>query len=263
MVSTPSSIDRAMRSSSTKMAIFLSAVESTTKSRSAAFEVELGEIEAVLDAQDHVRQAVVVLRNEDGIDELVAFITTTGAAINLSELRANLRKRLPAYMAPSRFEILNSLPKLPSGKADRKALKRLTLMQSATTGEEQEEPANEIEATLLNAARRVLPPGAIPLDADFFTDLGGHSLLAARFVSIVRETPPLASITLQDVYTQRSLRSLASHLLNNTKEAPHDLSFEPPPLQRRFLCGLAQAIALPFISLSLPRNGWKCSFLTC
>jgi hypothetical protein len=45
---------------------------------------------------------------------------------------------------------------------------------------------------LLEAAQTVLPPQAIPFDADFFTDLGGHSLLAARFVSIVRETPALA-----------------------------------------------------------------------
>jgi non-ribosomal peptide synthetase-like protein len=225
------------------------------------FRVELGEIEAVLDAQDFVRQAVVVLRNEDGIDELVAFITTNNPAIDLRELRANLRKRLPAYMVPSRFEVLESLPKLPSGKADRKVLTRLALTQSATSVEEQEEPANEIEAALLIAARRVLPPGAIPLDADFFTDLGGHSLLAARFISIVRETPHLASITLQDVYTQRSLRALASHLLSKAQDVHHDLSFEPPPLLRRFLCGLAQAAALPFI-LAIVTSQWLGVFVS-
>ncbi len=58
----------------------------------------------------------------------------------------------------------------------------------------------------------MLPPQTIPFDADFFTDLGGHSLLAARFISVVRETPALARITLQDVYTARSLRAIGELL---------------------------------------------------
>ncbi len=78
--------------------------------------------------------------------------------------------------------------------------------------EAQEEPRTETEAKLLAAAKRVLPPQAIPFDADFFTDLGGHSLLAARFISVVRETPALARITLQDVYAARSLRAMAELL---------------------------------------------------
>ena len=65
-------------------------------------------------------------------------------------------------------------------------------------------------AVLVAAAKAVLPPQPIPFDADFFTDLGGHSLLAARFVSVVREEPALAGITLQDMYRARSLRAIAA-----------------------------------------------------
>ena len=225
------------------------------------FRVELGEIEAVLSTQRHVRQAVVVLRNEGGFDELVAFLTIDGPLPDPRELRGNLRKRLPPYMVPSRFEVLELLPTLPSGKVDRKALKRIELTQPAASIEEQEEPNNETEAELLKAAKRVLPPGAIPFDADFFTDLGGHSLLAARFVSVVRETPRLASITLQDVYAQRSLRALAAHLQGKAQGAQRDLSFEPPPLLRRFLCGLAQAVALPFI-VAIVTSQWLGVFVS-
>ena len=114
-------------------------------------------------------------------------------------------------MAPSRFEVLSRFRKLPSGKVDRKASETPpTVAIGNQYAKSKKRRPTQSKPTLLNAAQRVLPPGAIPLDADFFTDLGGHSLLAARFVSIVRETPRLASITLQDVYTQRSLRSLAS-----------------------------------------------------
>ena len=227
------------------------------------FRVELGEIEAVLSGQRNVRQAAVALRNENGLDELVAFLTTDGPLPDPRELRGNLREVLPPYMVPSRFEAVETLPKLSSGKVDRKALKLLELTQPAANDEAQEEPRGETEGKLLEAAKRVLPPGAIPFDADFFTDLGGHSLLAARFVSVVRETRRLSSITLQDLYTHRNLRALAVHLDGKTDHGgeARDLSFEPPPLLRRFLCGLAQLIALPFI-LAIVTAQWLGVFVS-
>ena len=89
-----------------------------------------------------------------------------------------------------------------------------------------------MELKLLLAAKCVFPDAPIPFDADFFTDLGGHSLLAARFVGVARETPTLARITLQDLYTHRTLRALARHLSGGAEFdlTPRDLSFEPPPL---------------------------------
>lgn len=228
------------------------------------FRVELGEIEAVLSSLAHIRQAAVVLRNEEGLDELVAFLVGATAVVpDPRELRARLREFLPSYMIPARFEVVTTLPTLSSGKVDRKALKRAPLTSPLLDTEAQEEPRSDTEATLLDAARRVLPPGAIPFDADFFTDLGGHSLLAARFVSVVRETGRLASITLQDLYAQRTLRALAAHLDEKTwgQDAPRDLSFAPPPLLRRFLCGLAQAAALPFI-LAFVTSQWLGVFVS-
>ncbi len=214
------------------------------------FRVELGEIEAALSHHPAVRHAAVVLRNERGLDELVAFLTTDGGERpEPVELRAKLRETLPPYMVPSRYEFVETLPKLSSGKVDRKALKNIELIAPAGVDEEQEIPRDITEATLLAAAKRVLPPGPIPFDADFFIDLGGHSLLAARFVGAVRETPSLASVTLQDLYTHRTLRALAAHMAGKAELdlTPRDLSFKPPPLLRRLLCGLAQAAALPFI----------------
>ncbi|MCC3246978.1 amino acid adenylation domain-containing protein [Methylocystis sp. WRRC1] len=227
------------------------------------FRVELGEIESVLGHQRNIRQAAVALRNETGVDELVAFVVTNSELPDPRELRGNLREVLPSYMVPSRFEVVEALPRLSSGKVDRKALKQITLTQPAPSNEEQEEPRDETEAALLAAAKRVLPPGAIPFDADFFTELGGHSLLAARFVSVVRETPRLASITLQDLYALRTLRALAGQLEGKThaQARSRDLSFKPTPLLRRFLCGLAQAAALPFI-LAIVTAQWLGVFVS-
>ena len=227
------------------------------------FRVELGEIEARLTDLPGVAQAAVVLRNDNEIEQLVAFVVPSlEDEIDARLLRNELRQSLPAYMVPARFEFVNSLPKLASGKIDRKGLKQIELAP-ADALEAQEEPRNETEAKLLAAAKRVLPPQAIPFDADFFTDLGGHSLLAARFISAVRETPALARITLQDVYTARSLRAMAELLDRKWSHGSkvEDLSFVPPPLLRRFLCGCAQALALPVI-LALVTAQWLGVFVS-
>ncbi len=227
------------------------------------FRVELGEIETTLAQQDGVGQAAVVLRTDDGLDQLVAFMVPArgGEAPDAMRLRAELRELLPPYMVPARFETIEALPRLSSGKVDRNRLKRLEL--SVQAAEAQEEPRTSTEATLLAAARAVLPPQAIPFDADFFTDLGGHSLLAARFVSVVRVTPALAGITLQDMYRARSLRAIGSLLDGRAAQvsAPRDLGFEPPPLRRRVFCGLAQAAVMPFL-LSLTTAQWLGVFVS-
>lgn len=226
------------------------------------FRVELGEIEARLDAVDGIAQAAVVLRNDDGLDRLVAFIVPNGdAALDRMATRIALSEQMPSYMVPARFEMVEALPRLVSGKIDRKALRSMPL-GSDGPGEEQEAPRNAVEAALLEAARRVFPGQALPFDADFFADLGGHSLLASRFISATRENPALAGLTLQDVYGARSLRAMAERLAERGGAgAAKDLSFTPPSLRRRLLCGLAQGLAMPFI-LGLVTIQWLGLFLS-
>ncbi|MTJ82150.1 MAG: amino acid adenylation domain-containing protein [Telmatospirillum sp.] len=223
------------------------------------FRVELGEIEVKLTAIAGVSQAVVVLRTDEGTDRLVAFLAGEAGVTrpDPARLKEILRAELPAYMVPTHFEWLDELPRLISGKADRKALQRRPL--SARSVEEQEAPSTATEAALLAAMQRVFPRQTIPFDADFFTDIGGHSLLAARFVSAVRETPALAGLTLQDIYGVRTLRAMASlldaRIAGEAGQRRDPLSFTPPPLLRRFLCGLAQLAVLPII-LAMITASW-------
>ncbi|OAN50441.1 peptide synthetase [Paramagnetospirillum marisnigri] len=225
------------------------------------FRVELGEIEARIVAQPGIAQAAVSLRTDDGIERLVAYVVAE-ATPDTAALRETLREQLPAYMVPSRLLVLPELPRLVSGKLNRKALKDIPL--DADGGDEQEEAASPTEAALLDAARRVFPGQAIPFEADFFTELGGHSLLAAKFVSAVRETPALSSLTLNEIYALRTLRAMAATLdarapKPGTKAA--DRSFTPPSWRRRFLCGLAQGLAMPFV-LALITAPWLGVFVS-
>lgn len=231
------------------------------------FRVELGEIETAITEQADVEHAAVILRNEDGLDALIAFVAPRKDAVpDLGGLRADLRKRLPPYMVPSHFEIIAEVPRLTSGKVDRKALKLMPLTIVVDASFEQEQPQSPVEGVLLDAAKLTFPGQPIGFDADFFTELGGHSLLAAQFISRVRKTNGCAAITLQDVYTSRTLRSLARDLVERGArvEAQNTEATVLPPRvsqRRRILCGLAQAATLPFL-LTLHAAPWLAIFTT-
>lgn len=238
--------------------VFRGRIDDQVKIR--GFRVELGEIEARLGEQPGIVQAALVLRREGEMDRLVAFIKLApGAAMNQEAWRRALAETMPPYMIPSHFQPIAELPTLTSGKLDRKALALLPLEALAAADEADEAPATEIEAALLAAAKPLLPGQSIRFDADFFLDLGGHSLIAARFVSAVRKNPALAGLTIQDVYAARTLRSMAA-LLATRKAPPRAEAFPAPPLLRRFLCGLAQLLCLPFI-LALTTAPWLAVFV--
>ena len=82
------------------------------------FRVELGEIETAIAEHAGVEHAAVILRNENGVDALIAFVAPhKNVLINIAGLRADLRKRLPPYMVPLHFEIIrharNCIPPRP------------------------------------------------------------------------------------------------------------------------------------------------------
>lgn len=229
------------------------------------FRVELGEIESALVDSDDVLQAAVVVRNDGGMERLVAFcVPEPKAIIAATTLREELKRRLPPYMIPERFETVPELPRLISGKTDRKALKAMPLSEAIFAANDEEPPRTHTEAMLLAAAKRVLPGRAITFEADFFLDLGGHSLIAAQFISIVRENPSFTGVTLQDIYQHRTLRKIGAELdarFGHLQGPPPDLSFAPPPLARRIACAIAQGLAMPLI-LTISTLQWLGVFLT-
>uniref|UniRef100_UPI002FDCC931 non-ribosomal peptide synthetase n=1 Tax=Achromobacter insolitus TaxID=217204 RepID=UPI002FDCC931 len=177
------------------------------------FRVELGEIEAALYRLPGVGAAAVVLRDLAGIEQLVAFLKPEGEArLDSHALRAALSADLPAYMIPARFELVADVPRLTSGKIDRKALKARELDAVSEPCVEDDEPATPGERALFEALRPLFPGQPLRLASDFFRDLGGHSLLAARLVSSLRKHPQFSALTMHELYQHPGLGALAARL---------------------------------------------------
>ncbi|MEZ5151350.1 amino acid adenylation domain-containing protein [Rhodococcus zopfii] len=144
------------------------------------FRVELGEIEAALDALPGVRASIVVAHTDGGgITRLVGYVTGTG--IDNASARAGLARLLPDYMVPALVVALDALPLTANGKVDRKALPEpdfgdLAGSGAARTGTEQ---------ALCTAIADVLGLDRVGVDDDFFT-LGGDSIVSIQLVARLR-----------------------------------------------------------------------------
>ncbi len=227
------------------------------------FRVELGEIEAVLAEQAGVGTTAVILRKDEaGMEQLVAFYVPTGdTPTAVRALRDGLSERLPPYMVPARFEALPAMPRLSSGKIDRKVLKAQALTEAAPTegGDEPQTPAEEV---LFAALAQLFPGQPIRRELDFFSDLGGHSLFAARIISALRQDPRFAQATVADIYQNRRIGPIAESLqagMVDVGAAQADRPFVLHSAWRRWRCGIAQGVAIPFLVL-LKMAQWLAPF---
>ncbi|MCB6184855.1 amino acid adenylation domain-containing protein [Leeia sp. TBRC 13508] len=231
------------------------------------FRVELGEIEAALCDIPGIGTAAVILKAINGMDQLVAFIASEeDTPPSISELRQHLKQRLPVYMVPAFYEYLAEVPRLTSGKIDRKVLKAKEITLSGLLSEDEDQPQNETEQVIFDTLKKLFPGHPIRLSADFFDDMGGHSLLAARMVSELRAHPLFETITVQDIYQLRSIGKIAEkmHLvaLHNQKQS---ITTKAPNLfnstWRRLRCGVAQLVAIPVL-VAFRILSWLAPFVT-
>jgi NAD(P)-dependent dehydrogenase (short-subunit alcohol dehydrogenase family) len=147
------------------------------------FRVDVRHVEQVLGDFAFIRARAVVGQGE----RLVAFYTSEpGKSVQLAELRRFLQDRLPEYMVPDAFVLLDAMPQLPNGKLNRRAL-------GEKQGEPQdhfayEPPATPTERTLAGIWGIVvnMPEVRIGRDAHFF-NIGGHSLAAMRVLARIKD----------------------------------------------------------------------------
>lgn len=148
--------------------------------------IELGEIESVLKTNPAIRQAVVVpVDDAHGGKQLVVYLVAEVNPPAMNELRSFLRRKLPDYMVPSSFVMLDSLPLNASGKIDRLALPAPD-QKGATAEAEFVAPRTPVEEVLATIWAETLGRDRVGVNDDFFS-LGGHSLLVAKIVARVSD----------------------------------------------------------------------------
>ena len=145
------------------------------------FRVELGEVEAALQALPGVRAAAAGVHGEGDAARLVAWIVADGEAPAAAELRAGLRRTLPDGMLPSAFVAVDAFPLTPSGKLDRRALPA-----PGDAAETFVAPSTPAEETLAALWAEVLGAERVGANDDFFM-LGGHSLAAMAMLARVED----------------------------------------------------------------------------
>lgn len=164
------------------------------------YRIELGEIENALSKHPVVRAATVVAReDETGHMSIVAYVVPKKSTelstppqliedkfiLSTSALRAFMKEKLPDYMVPTAFVILDAFPLTPNGKVDRQALPRLQSVWPEHEGEivQPRTPTEKVLTAIWAEILRVREVGIL----DNFFDIGGHSLLATQMMTRVRE----------------------------------------------------------------------------
>ena len=180
------------------------------------FRIELAEIEAVLGEHPLVREAAVIAREDaPGNKRIAAYIVPhSGLAPDISALRNHLKRRLPDYMLPSVFVVLESMPLSETGKIARESLpeperSRPALEQSYAG------PASALEKVLAGVFCEVLKLERVGVSDNFF-ELGGHSLLATRVVSKIRQIFAI-ELPVRKLFEEPTVQGLASVILNNDR----------------------------------------------
>ena len=194
--------------------------------------IELGEIDAALQALPGVAGAAAAVKGPVGGQILVGYVVPSEPLGPVGEQRPDgpvpfdaayarslLAAKLPAALVP-RIAVVEDLPTRTSGKVDRNALP-WPLPDAGAPAEAESEAAGGVAQPVLTPRQELLADqwaavlGARPLgpDADFF-DAGGGSLAAARFVSVLRAHYP--TVTVRDVYDNATFGELADRLAELT-----------------------------------------------
>ncbi len=200
---------------------YLGRIDNQVKIR--GFRIELGEIEALLNQNQAVQSSCVIVREDNlGDKRLVAYVVLQPEInLTINEIRQFLRAKLPDYMVPTAFVLLDTFPLTPNGKIDRRALPVPDLQSQG----EYIAPRNPIEEKIAQIWAEVLKLERVSIEDNFF-ELGGHSLLATQVISRCQEAFEIA-LPLRYLFESPTIAQLSAVIL---KELQTGLGLKLPSI---------------------------------
>jgi non-ribosomal peptide synthetase component F len=230
---------------------FLGRIDRQVKVR--GFRIELGEIEALLTQQPLVRESLAIDRADaNGDSQLIAYIIPeSGSELTIRSLRRALERRVPKYMVPAGFVLLESFPLNANGKIDRQMLPTPELDRSALA-QAFVSPRNPIELDIARTFEEVLnlvgvasgQENLVGVDDDFF-ELGGHSLLATKLLARLLSTLDV-SLTIVDLFQSPTVAGLAERVAQLQANRSH-----PQPSLHQIERTYATSVPLSFSQESI------------
>jgi len=191
---------------------FIGRIDNQVKIR--GFRIELGEIEAALKMVNGIKEVVVVSHGDDYLEKrLVSYVVPdSNHQLSIGFIRQEIMEKLPNYMIPSSFVILDRMPLGPTGKLDLFSLPQPEKSRSEL-GSQYIAPRSEIEEVLTELWGEILGFEQIGVQDNFF-DLGGHSLMATMLVSRIKSLFPVP-LTLRSLFQGPTIEEVANYLLAN------------------------------------------------
>ena len=193
---------------------YLGRIDQQVKIR--GFRIELDEIANRIKRIDGVDDAVVIIQEISGDDNICAYIESN-SEISKEFIRDNLVDCLPSYMIPKYMDIMEKLPWTKNGKIDRKALPK----PEAIGVSNYEEPTNETEKILVDIFKDVLNLDIVGINDDFF-ELGGHSIKVMELVNQIDREFNIR-VSFREVMDSKDVRTIAELI----DESEIDDSFAP------------------------------------
>ena len=174
------------------------------------FRIELGEIEATLNSHPAVRESVVLAREDQHGDKRLAayLVAAQQPAPDVSVFREFLQGKLPEYMVPATFMVLDEFPLTPNGKVNRRALPEPEQRTQASVVFVS--PQNELERQIADVWHEMLHLDTIGIHDNFF-ELGGHSLLAIQMHSQLQELLDM-DISVVEVFQYPTIHAMAQYI---------------------------------------------------
>ncbi|WP_157251382.1 non-ribosomal peptide synthetase [Nonomuraea typhae] len=182
---------------------FLGRADQQIKRR--GFRIEPGDIEEALRTDPRVRDAAVIASGTGAEHKILTACVVLDAPA--PDLRERLRERLPDYLMPDRWAVLDALPLNPSGKVDRAALATVATRPELAAGAG---PVGELESAIAAIWGELFEVERVGRHDDFF-DLGGHSLLASRMSTRLRRTLGSA-VPVRAIFDHPTVAELAEHI---------------------------------------------------
>jgi len=200
--------------------VYLGRIDNQVKIR--GFRIELGEIETLLSQYEYIKESVVQIGTDRlGDKQLVAYVVPHLQTLPINEsapgkvtdnliqnIRQYLRQKLPEYMIPKAFVVLEKFPLTANGKIDFRALPAFDL--ESQMGATYQSPQTEVEKQITAIWQKVLRIDKVGIDDNFF-EIGGHSLLLVQLHQQLRSTLGL-DLSIVEMFQYPTIQALAQRI---------------------------------------------------